>query len=183
MNYYLSIDLGTMGIKTCLTDSTGKIVSKYSHEYEIITKTAGQAEQDYEEWWNGFILGTKAFRDHELNGNISYGRALGYSVVILTVATLISIIYSYLMMTVIDPDMVNKIQAIGEEKMLERGMTDEQIEMAQKMNSKFMSPGIMMTFAFVGMMIFGTILALITSAFVKKEGDPYNAAMEDINEE
>ncbi len=131
----------------------------------------------------GFILGTKAFRDHELNGNISYGRALGYSVVILTVATLISIIYSYLMMTVIDPDMVNKIQAIGEEKMLERGMTDEQIEMAQKMNSKFMSPGIMMTFAFVGMMIFGTILALITSAFVKKEGDPYNAAMEDINEE
>jgi len=32
-------------------------------------------------------------------------------------------------------------------------------------------------------MIFGTILALITSAFVKKEGDPYNAAMEDINEE
>lgn len=131
----------------------------------------------------GFILGTKAFRDNELNGTISYGRAFGYSVVILTVATVIYIIYSYLMMTVIDPDIINKMQALGEEKMLERGMTDEQIEMAQQMNSKIMGPGLMSIIGFFGMMFIGTILALITSAFVKKEGDPYNAAMEDINEE
>lgn len=131
----------------------------------------------------GFILGTKAFRDNELNGSISYGRAFGYSVIILLVATVISIIYSYLLMNVFDPEIIEKMKALGEEKMLERGMTDEQIEMAQQMNSKFMKPGFMMIVGFIAMMFIGTILALITSAFVKKEGDPFQEAMKDVNEE
>jgi xylulokinase len=59
MTYYLSIDLGTMGIKTCLTNGNGKIISKYSYEYEIISKETGQAEQNSEEWWKGFILSVK----------------------------------------------------------------------------------------------------------------------------
>lgn len=130
-----------------------------------------------------FILATKAYRDNELNGNISYGKALGYSVVILTISTLISIIYSYLMITVIDPDIVDKMIALGEEKMLERGMSDEQIEMAQEMQSKIMSPGVMMIMGFISMMLIGTILALITSAFVKKEGNPFNEVIDNENAE
>ncbi len=130
----------------------------------------------------GFILGTKAFRDNNLNGNISYGRAFGYSIVILLVASIISSIYNYLLVTVIDPDIVEKIMALGEEKMLEKGLTDDQIEMAQSMQKKFMSPVFMSIMAFIGTMFFGTIIALITSAIVKKEGDPYQEAMQDIEE-
>ncbi len=59
MNFYLSIDLGTMGIKTCLTNGEGNVISKHSYEYEIISKTTGQAEQNYDEWWKGFIQGVK----------------------------------------------------------------------------------------------------------------------------
>lgn len=130
----------------------------------------------------GFILGTKAFRDTNLNGNISYGKAFGYSIVILLVASIIYSIYSYLLIAVIDPDLVDKMIAVGEEKMLEKGMTDDQIEMAQSMQKKFMSPSIMSIFTFVGTMFFGTIIALITSAIVKKEGDPYQEAMQDVKE-
>jgi len=64
MNYYLSIDLGTMGIKTCLTNSRGEILSKYAYEYEIISNTAGQAEQNYDEWWKGFVLGAKHLHEY-----------------------------------------------------------------------------------------------------------------------
>jgi hypothetical protein len=131
----------------------------------------------------GFILGTKAYRDNNLNGSISYGKAFGYSMIILLVAALIHTIYSYLMVTVIDPDIIDKMIALGEEKMLEQGMTDEQIEMAQSIQTKFMNPAFMMITGFLGQVIFGTIIALITSAFVKKEGNPYDAAMQDVNEE
>ncbi|MCK5029063.1 MAG: DUF4199 domain-containing protein [Bacteroidales bacterium] len=130
----------------------------------------------------GFILGTKAFRDTNLNGNISYGKAFGYSIVILLIASIIYSIYSYLLITVIDPDMVDKIIALGEEKMLKQGMTDDQIEMAQSMQKRFMSPVFMGIMSFIGTMFIGTILALITSAVVKKEGDPYQEAMQDIEE-
>lgn len=130
----------------------------------------------------GFYFGTKAYRDKELNGHINYGKAFGYSMIILLIAAIISNVYGYIFMKFIDPDIVEKIKALSEEKMLERGMSDEQVEMSMKMQSKFMSPGIMMIFGFVWYMIFGTILALLTSIFVKKQGDPYQSAMQDIEE-
>ncbi len=130
----------------------------------------------------GFILGTKEFRDNNLNGHISYGRAFGYSIVILLIGAIIYSIYSFLLVTVIDPDIVDKMLAMAEEKMLERGMTDDQVEMAQSMQKKFMSPVFMSTMAFIFTMFFGTIIALITSAIVKKDGDPYQKAMQDIEE-
>jgi Protein of unknown function (DUF4199) len=130
----------------------------------------------------GFFLGTKAFRDNNLNGNISYGRAFGYSIVILLIGSIIYSIYSYFLVAVIDPDLIDKMLALGEEKMLQQGMSDDQIEMAQSMQKKFMSPGIMSVIGFFGLMFIGTILALITSAIVKKDGDPYQEAMQDIEE-
>lgn len=130
----------------------------------------------------GFILGTKAYRDNVLKGNISYGKTYGYSIVILLIATIITTIYGYLMITVIDPDIIEKMMALGEEKMLSQGMSDDQIEMAQKMQKKFMSPVFMMISGFFGQMIVGAVLALITSAIIKKDGDPYQNAMQDIDE-
>ena len=50
----------------------------------------------------GFIFGTKAYRDSELNGHISYGKALGYSIIILLVASIISTIYGYIFMNFIE---------------------------------------------------------------------------------
>ena len=56
----------------------------------------------------GFFLGTKAYRNNNLNGTISYGKALGYSTMILLVVAITSTIYSYLLVTVLDPDITEK---------------------------------------------------------------------------
>lgn len=131
----------------------------------------------------GFFLGTKSYRDNNLNGTISYGKALGYSTMILLIVAIVSTLYNYLLFTIIDPDIVDKMIALGEEKMLEKGMSDEQIEMTISIQNKFMSPILMTISGFIEMMFIGFLLALITSAVVKKEDDPYQAAMQDINEE
>jgi hypothetical protein len=131
----------------------------------------------------GFIYGTKTYRDNALNGSITYSKALGYSTVILLVAAILSTIYNYVFFTIIDPDIVDKILAVSEEKMLSRGMSDEQIEMGIEMSKKFMSPVLMTIMGFIWTMIFGFILALITSAFIKKDDDSFQNAMQDIKEE
>jgi len=57
MNYFLSIDLGTMGIKTCLIDEQGSIKATKSYEYPIKSEKNGEAVQDANEWWKGLQKG------------------------------------------------------------------------------------------------------------------------------
>ncbi|MGE0088964.1 MAG: DUF4199 domain-containing protein [Bacteroidales bacterium] len=126
-------------------------------------------------WWF-----TKSYRDNNLGGNITYGQALGYAMVIVVVAAIISSIYSYIFIKFIDPSVIDKGMAMAEEEMIKQGMSDDQIEMAQSMSKKIMSPGLMNIMGFIGTVVIGFIIALITSAVVKKEGDPYKTAMKDV---
>jgi len=130
----------------------------------------------------GLIWFTKNYRDNSLGGNISYGHALGYGTIIVILAALISTIYSYVLMKYIDPSLIDKMIAQGEQEMINQGMTDDQIELTQSMSKKFMQPGLMNTMVFVFFSIINFIIALITSAIVKKEGDPYKTAMQEVEE-
>ena len=129
------------------------------------------------------ILGVKSFRDNNLNGVMSYSKALGLSTLIVLFSSIIYSIYSYFLVTIIDPAYIDKLLAMAEEQLLKQGIPDDQIEMGLAMQKKMMKPVLLSVFGFVGNMFFGFILALITSAIVKKEGDPYQEAMKDINEE
>jgi len=129
------------------------------------------------------IWGVKSYRENNLNGVISYGKALGFSTIIVLIASLIFGIYNYLLISIIDPDYIEKMLALAEEQLLKQGIPDEQIEMGLSLQKKMMSPVLISLFSFLGMMFWGFIIALITSAFFKKEGDPYQNAMQDIDEE
>ena len=143
----------------------------------------------YMDWFKYLIIigvvvyATKTYRDNNLNGIMTYGQALGLGTLILIIGVLMLNIYNYIFMTVIDPDFLSKVLAVVEEKLLEKGMSDDQIEMALSMQRKFATPVITSISDFVGKSILGFIFILITSAFLKKEGDPYQDAMQDINEE
>ena len=145
--------------------------------------------KSYMDWFKYLIIvgvvvyATKTYRDNNLNGIMTYGQALGLGTLILVIGVFILNIYNYIFMTVIDPDFLNKVLSVVEEKLLEKGMSDDQIEMALSLQRKLATPLITSISDFVGKSIFGFILILITSAFIKKEGDPYQAAMQDINEE
>lgn len=129
------------------------------------------------------ILGVKSFRDNNLNGVMPYSKALGLSTLIVLFASVIYGIYTYFLVTIIDPAYIDKLLAMAEEELLKKGIPDEQIEMGLSLQKKMMKPVLLSVFGFVGNMFIGFIIALITSAIVKKEGDPYQAAMKDIDDE
>jgi hypothetical protein len=107
-----------------------------------------------------------------MHGTISYGQALGAGVIIFLYATIITSIFSYLLNTVIDPGLMQKGLAVQEQGLLDRGMSQEQVDQALKVAAKMMKPAISIPIGLVVSMFFGLILSLIAAAFVRKEGNP-----------
>jgi hypothetical protein len=121
------------------------------------------------------VLGTKHHRDVELGGFISYRRALWTGVLITFFSSIILAFYTYLFITFIDTGFMDKMLDMQEQAMLQRGLTDEEIEMAMKMNAKIFTP-VPFTFIMVLSLTFlGFIFSLITSAFLKKENKSFGS--------
>jgi hypothetical protein len=121
----------------------------------------------------GITLATMAFRDQEQGGFITYGRALAVGTLTAVFAGIITSVFTYLLYTVIDPGLIDKTFMMMEEKYYDAGMNDAQIEIALTMAKRFTNPVMMMVFGFFGSAFFGFIISLITSIFIKKEGDPF----------
>ncbi len=62
MNSFLSIDLGTTGLKVALLTEAGKIVGSESCEYPILSPRPGYAEQDPESWWTGLVAACRSLK-------------------------------------------------------------------------------------------------------------------------
>ena len=62
MNAFLSIDLGTTGLKVALLTEAGKIVGSESCEYPILSPRPGYAEQDPESWWAGLVAACRSLK-------------------------------------------------------------------------------------------------------------------------
>ncbi len=60
MKYLLGSDIGTSGTKTVLFDLEGRAVASHTAEYPLYQPHNGWAEQEPEDWWNGFVEGVKA---------------------------------------------------------------------------------------------------------------------------
>ncbi|MBQ5783184.1 MAG: xylulokinase, partial [Oscillospiraceae bacterium] len=60
MNCYLGIDIGTLGTKVLLVDSTGNVVAEHTSEYDLSQPHNGWAEQHPDLWWNATVEGIKA---------------------------------------------------------------------------------------------------------------------------
>jgi hypothetical protein len=117
-----------------------------------------------------FLL--KSYRDNYMHGQITYGQSVGAGVVITLYSAIIGAIFIYILYTVIDSGLTEKQLAFVEEKMLEKGAPQEAVDAGMAIQRKIMKPEIMAPFSLLGSMFWGTILSLIISIFIKKEGNP-----------
>ena len=65
MDIFLSIDLGTTGLKTAIITEKGIVLGSEYFEYPIITKKHGFAEQNADFWWEGFVKGCKGLKENK----------------------------------------------------------------------------------------------------------------------
>ncbi|SMO47439.1 DUF4199 domain-containing protein [Solitalea koreensis] len=114
-------------------------------------------------------FGIQHHRENDLAGFISYSRALGCGTLISAVGGILSAIYTFIQLKFIDPEMISKIMAMQEKKMLDKGMAPDQVEQAIKMSASFMTPAMMAT-TIVPVAIFsGFIISLLLASVLKKE--------------
>lgn len=130
-------------------------------------------------WWLsvlGILLmvaflyqGIKTYKT-ENGGFLSLGEALKVGLAISVIAGIISALYNYVFVTVIEPDFVNQMLDLTREQMLEQNpnMTEEQTEMALNMTAKFMNPTIMGAMAIIFTLFLGFIISLITGLVMKQ---------------
>ena len=133
----------------------------------------------------GIVYAQISYRNNELNGSISYSQALGFGVAIMLFSGIITAFYTMVLYTFIDPSLIEQMKVVQEEALLQRGMTEYQIEAAMTMASKMMTPGWISIMGLLGSILIGTIISLVTSIFIKKQNDPdaFDEAMEEVKTE
>jgi hypothetical protein len=117
-----------------------------------------------------FLL--KSYRDNIMHGQITYGQSVGAGVIIFLYSSILTAIFSYVLYTVIDPGLVAKQLAMAEQGMVDKGLPQAQIDAGLAFTAKIMKPAIMSVWSIVISMIWGTIVSLLISIFIRKEGNP-----------
>jgi hypothetical protein len=117
-----------------------------------------------------FLL--KSYRDNMMHGQITYGQSVGAGVIMSLYSAIIAAIFMYILYTVIDSGLTEKQLAFVEEKMLQKGAPQEAVDAGMAIQRKIMKPEIIAPFSVLGGVFWGTILSLIVSIFIKKEGNP-----------
>lgn len=121
------------------------------------------------------IIGIKSYRDNDLGGYIGYGKAVGTGLLISIFGGILAGAFSVIFFSFIAPDMVDRILAAAQQNMIDKGMSEEQIEMGLEWTKKFMTPGWLFIFSIISAAFFGLILSLIASIFLKNESNPFNS--------
>jgi hypothetical protein len=111
----------------------------------------------------------KTYRDKNLSGHITYGKAFNFLFFITLVVSFLTTVYSYILYKFLDTSLIGKILTEAEENLYEQNMPSEKIEQALEMSSMWITPGIISISALIGTIIFGTVLSLVMAAFVKNE--------------
>ena len=116
------------------------------------------------------IYSIKVYRDAYLGGAIGFGHALGTGVLVVLFGSLIYAVYTYVFLAFIDASIIDQIVTTAEEDMINKGMSDEEIEQAMSFSRRFMtSPSLISFFMMISFVFFGFIFSLIISLFMKKD--------------
>jgi hypothetical protein len=127
----------------------------------------------------GIIIATIAYRDKINGGFLSYGRCLSIGVLISLVVGIVMAIYSYVFFSYFDPGALDKLLEASEQEMINRGMSDEEIDLAMPFTEKMMSPVFLSISSLLSMVLYGTVFSLITSIFIRKEDNSFEGTFRE----
>ena len=161
---------------------TGIILIVFSLVLYLVHQSANQAlgYLSYVLLIAGIIIGCIAYRDKVLGGFISYKDAFVTGLLITIFAGILSSFFSFILIRYIDPSVVEQSIAKAEEKMISRGMAEDDIELAMEKTKEFIGSPLMVLVGLLSFAFIGTIISLITAAIVKKEKGPFDTGAQAV---
>ena len=120
-----------------------------------------------------------SYRKEYRENIISYGQAFAFGTLVALILSLILVIFNFIYTQWINPDIVQMSRDYTEQKLLERGLSEDMIEMQLQFMDRFKSPVFTIISGFIVNMVVFSIINLIVAGFVKREPtDPF-ANIED----
>ena len=113
------------------------------------------------------VIGIKQFKNNN-GGFMSWGQGVKIGMGIVMISALITVAYTILFTTVIEPDFQAQAMKVQKQAWIDQGLTDEQIESATEMAKKFQGPGIASAFILAFSAFIGFVVSAIISAIMKK---------------
>lgn len=113
------------------------------------------------------------YRNTYLGGYASFGQIFVMAFVSAgIIATIIGVIYQYLLLTVIDPGMVDQIRIAAEDQIMSNSRIPESMydDIMERMDKRMNVPYMIRMTVILGV-IFNAIISLIVAAFIKKDQD------------
>jgi hypothetical protein len=129
----------------------------------------------------GIVVGTLNYRDKSRDGYLGYGGCMGTGVLISVFAGVLAGIYIFVYMKYINTGLVDQMMEKVHAEWEKKGMTSEQMEVAETWTRRFMNPPIMTVFTVIGYAFVGSLLSLISSAFIQKYRPPFEGDILDQN--
>ncbi|MDO5608152.1 MAG: DUF4199 domain-containing protein [Capnocytophaga sp.] len=105
------------------------------------------------------------------DGYLLLGQAIKIGLGVALIGGIISVLYTYVFTTYIEPEYMQQILDAQLEKMLQDSpqMTQAQLDAAREMATRFSSPMITMAFGLISSLFLGFIISLITGAVLQKK--------------
>jgi len=117
----------------------------------------------------GIMIGTTTLRDNELDGSITFPKALKSGMLISLFSVIILAFFLYIIFAFISPNLIERSLSIQEVKLIEKGrLTVERIEQIIGFLKRAMNPLIASTLTIPIFLIFGFLISLLTSSILKK---------------
>lgn len=105
----------------------------------------------------------------ENDGFMSYGQGLGSSTLLGAIWGVVAGGFNYIYLQFIDQGVVQKQLDLARERLEDQGLTESQIEDAEKITKMMMGPGVQFVMVVVVTIVFMFILGLIVSGVLKRE--------------
>jgi uncharacterized membrane protein (DUF106 family) len=124
-------------------------------------------------------IGTRTYRDKLLGGAISYGNAFITGLLIVVFSAILTAFFSLIFTTIIDPEYMNKVFEATKNWTMDymsnlgvpESQIDKSLERIEKQQANYTPIGNFFKGIYTSA-IMGTIISLITSAFIKKTPNP-----------
>lgn len=124
----------------------------------------------------------KTWRDQFMNGVIRYGQALGYGVAVMLFASFVFALYNVVYMNILDPESIQRSMDILEQSYYELGWDEDRIELALELAGGMQTPVFQAVSTIFGTTFLGLLVSLLVATFVKREGDPFDYAMKEVQD-
>ncbi|MFK5878671.1 MAG: DUF4199 domain-containing protein [Flavobacteriaceae bacterium] len=115
------------------------------------------------------VMGIKKFKESN-GGFLKLGEAIKIGMGIALISGIVSVVYTFIFTSYIEPDFFTNLIQVQEQKWIDAGMADDQIENAKVMMEKMSGFSMTAGFAVIGSVFFGFIISLI-SGLIMKESD------------